>query len=80
MASAVALPSVLALNRVWGRRNQMPGLKTPEQSIVRIIDESAPKRVETSTDRIEQILNELVEMDRAERASSSSDSDESTTH
>jgi len=43
MAAAGHVPSVLALNRVWGRRNQMLGLKTPEQSIVRIIDESAPK-------------------------------------
>jgi hypothetical protein len=59
-AAAGHVPSVLALNRVWGRRNQMLGLKTPEQSIVRIIDESVPQRV-TTTDRIEAALRQLQE-------------------
>jgi hypothetical protein len=62
------VPSVLALNRVWGRRNQMLGLKTPEQSIVRIIDESAPKQM-SSTARIEEALRRLQEQrSPAERA------------
>ena len=49
----------------------MLGLKTPEQSIVRIIDESAPRRVETSTDKIERALAQFATSetpaDRAER-------------
>jgi hypothetical protein len=70
-AAAGHVPSVLALNRVWGRRNQMLGLKTPEQSIVRIIEESAPRRVETSTDKIERALAQFAASEspaaRAER-------------
>jgi hypothetical protein len=61
-------PSMLAINRIIGRRNQMLGLKTPEQSIVRIIDESAPKQV-SSMDRIEAALRQFKDQrSLAERA------------
>jgi hypothetical protein len=46
----------------------MLGLKTPEQSIVRIIDESIPKQV-SSTDRIEAALRQFQDQrSPAERA------------
>jgi hypothetical protein len=61
------IPSMLAVNRIIGRRNQMLGLKTPEQSIVRIIDENIPKP--SSTERIEAALRQFEDRrSPAERA------------
>jgi hypothetical protein len=54
--------AVTDLNKIWGRKIGILGLRAPETAILRIVEESRPR--ETSTDRIERVLNALIEDQR----------------
>lgn len=58
------------VERIIARRAVMLGLHTPQAQVVQIID-ATPEQ--TSTDKIEAVLDELMEMDRAQGASSEED-------
>jgi hypothetical protein len=47
------------VTKIIERRCAMLGLHTPQTAVLQIVDEARPK--ETSTDRIERVLNELLE-------------------
>jgi uncharacterized protein Yka (UPF0111/DUF47 family) len=51
--------AVTDLNKIWGRKIGILGLRAPDTAVLRVIEEIAPR--ETSTDRIERALNALIE-------------------
>jgi len=52
----------LLVEKLIARRGVMLGLHAPQEAVLRIVEESAPR--ETSTDRIERAINALIEDQR----------------
>jgi hypothetical protein len=61
---------VASLNKVWGRKIAILGLRAPETAILRVIEETVPRR-STSTDKLEITLERLLEDQRRSQANSS---------
>ena len=57
--NAAQRAAVEALSRCWGRKISILGLRAPEQTVLRIIEESIPKM--NSTDRIEKTIMAFLE-------------------
>jgi hypothetical protein len=67
------------LVKVAERRATLLGMNAPiSHSSFTVVETAAPKQ--TSTDRIEKVINEFLEMDRANRAASDAAADPSATH
>jgi hypothetical protein len=54
--------SAALVTKIIERRSVMLGLHVPQTSVLKIVDEAKP--VETSTDRLERVLNALIEDQR----------------
>jgi hypothetical protein len=60
--------AIADLNKIWGRKIGVLGLRAPETAILRVIEETIPRQP-TSMDRIEMALKRLQEQrSPAERA------------